>query len=366
MFKVEKLSDKVVLTIYGYVGGYYLEPRNIAGALDEVIRSGYRQCDIHIHTNGGDVFEGNLILNLFRAFKGRIDLYIDGVAASMGAILPLGLPKEQVHIAENGFLMIHPPKSGLFGNRKEFIAAVKLLTSIEKDFKAKLANRLNKTAEEIESGFFDGADHWIDADEAITLGIAGDKFTIDNGAVTYGTAEAATSGVQAVINSYSSLITDSTNQSFPKMKQVNMTLKLKEDAPEPEAVSAINAIQARADEAERKLAVYEQKENDAKKAEAKRLLDAAQAEQRIDAENRPKWEAKFEKDHEGTSELLASIPKRTLAKDVVESPDSKADEALLAMSWSEADKAGRTAEMRAKFPEEYKEKFKAEFGVDPK
>ena len=41
MFKLEKQSDKAVLTIYGYVGGYYLDFRAVNAALEDITKSGF-------------------------------------------------------------------------------------------------------------------------------------------------------------------------------------------------------------------------------------------------------------------------------------------------------------------------------------
>jgi ATP-dependent protease ClpP protease subunit len=365
MFKLEKLRDKAVLTMHGYVGGYYLESRNVSGALDEITNSGYKQLDFHMHTGGGDVFEGNLIYNYLAAFKGTVDIYVDGIAASMGSIMIMSVPSARVHIAENGFLMIHSPSVGVMGTAKDLIEAAKLLRSMEKNFKSKLSERLSKTAEEIDANYFDGANHWIDADEAISLGLVGNKFTAKNGAIAFSKTEAATLGLQSMLNRYVALTEETFIKPKTDMKLVNMKLQLKEDAPEENAVSAIEALEARATAAETELNGFKLKEANAKKAEAVALVDAAIAEQRITAAVRETILAAFDKDFEGQKTILASIPKRTTAKDTV-NPEAQVDEALLKMSWSQADRAGRTAEMKAKYPDEYKAKFKAEFGVDPK
>jgi len=89
MFKVEKLSDKAVLTVYGYVGGYYMDMRAVNSAISDIQESGYKQLDFHMHTYGGSVIDGNLIYNFLAGFSGNVDIYIDGIAASMGSIIML-------------------------------------------------------------------------------------------------------------------------------------------------------------------------------------------------------------------------------------------------------------------------------------
>lgn len=366
MFKVEKGKDKAVVTAYGYVGGYYLDYRNISAALDEISQAGYKQIDIRLHTQGGDVFDGNLIYNFISSFNGTVDIYIDGIAASMGSIIALASPR--VHIAENGFIMIHQPTAGGYGTAKNLIEAAKLLNSLEKNFTAKIAARMGKPADEIRSTYFDGSDHWIDADEAVALKLAVDKFESKNGNLTFTKADAEREGLKAMFGKYTAVLENFNPNQIPEpdMKIVNMKLGLAENATEQEAVTAIEATLGKLQKAEASLKVYQDNEKAARTAEVKSLLDAAQADGKFEATQRSAWESSFEKDHESAKALLASIPKRTSAKDVVEGGKAHVDEKLLTMSWDELDKNGRMLEVKANFPVHYRELFKKQFGKYPK
>lgn len=359
MFILDKQKDRAVLTVYGYVGGYYLDYRNIAAALDDITRSKITQVDFHLHTNGGSVFDGNLIYNFIANFKGTVDIYIDGIAASMGSVIIMA--GNRVHIAENGFIMIHSASGDGSGTAKQLLETAKLLRSIEKNFISKFAEKTGKSADEIRSKYFDGLDHWIDADEAITLGLAVDKFTPRNGTLTFTKADAMKQGLSGIFDKYTAAI--SQTQIETNMSKVTMKLKLTDNAPEEEVVSAIEALELRATKAELENAAYKKQESDAKKAEAIALVDAAITDQRITAAVRETILASFEKDFEGQKAILASIPKRQTAKEAV-NPEAKADEKLLAMSWNEADKAGKLPEMKQKHFDDFKEKYKAEFGTD--
>lgn len=365
MFKVELLKDKAVITAYGYVGGYYLDYRNIGDALSGVSSAGYTQVDLRLHTEGGSVIEGNLIYNFIAAFKGTIDIYIDGIAASMGSILAIA--STRLHIAENGFIMIHSARAGGYGTAKELIAAAKLLNSMEKNFAAKLSERTGKPVEEIISTYFDGTDHWIDADEAVALGIAMDKFEARNGNLKFSKTDAEREGLKGIFGQYTAALNNFETQ-IPEtdMKIVNMKLGLPESASEQEAVTAIEAVLGKLQKAEATLKTYKDNETAAMKAEAKSLLDEAQSGGKFDASARPTWEAQFEKDHESAKAMLASIPKRVTAKEFIEGGNGQADTKLLTMSWDDLDKQGLLLEMKTKFPDHYKELYKKEFGVEPK
>ena len=218
------------------------------------------------------------------------------------------------------------------GTAKDLLATTEMLKSMEKNFKTKLSERLGKTTDQIESDYFDGSEHWIDADEAITLGLVGDKFTAQNGALKFSKAEAETIGLKSMLNRYVALATkENFNQTFIEMKQVNMKLKLKEDAPEPEAVAAIEALETTAANAIRerddaklkeaeatqkltdKLSEIEHRQKSAATAEAKNLIQDAVKDGRLndDAEHKAVgfWEKSFENDFEGAKSALAALPK---------------------------------------------------------
>lgn len=216
MFKLEKLKNKAVLTIYGYVGGYWMDFRAVHAALAEIAKDGYKQLDFHIHTYGGEVFDGNLIINFIEGFKGETDLFVDGVCASMGSIIATAATR--VHIAENGYIMIHSPQGGARGVAKQLIQFAKLLTSIEKNFTDRLVKLTKKPAEEVKA-WFDGTDHWFDADECIALGLAVDKFSAKNDLKLQKT-DAQALGAEAVYNKFTAVLqgTPQKPQSFTNPK----------------------------------------------------------------------------------------------------------------------------------------------------
>ena len=137
--------------------------------------------------------------------------------------------------------------------------------------------------------------------------------------------------IRQLYNSYTALSKETFNQPLSEMKQVNMKLKLKEDAPEPEAVAAIEALETTAanaikerDEAKQKeaeatqkltdkLSEIEQAQKATAAAESKALIDAAVKDGRLndDAEHKAVgfWKKSFESDFEGAKSALAALPK---------------------------------------------------------
>lgn len=153
-----------VLTAYGTIWGgdgtefiYWLSR----------LESSYSDITIRLHTYGGSVFDGNLMCNAVERSPANITIIIDGLAASMGAIFILS--SKVVKIVNNGYVMIHAPSSGSYGNAKDHESSAKLLRMMEQNFIDKLVLRTGKTKAEVTTWL--QSDTWLDAQEAKDLGI---------------------------------------------------------------------------------------------------------------------------------------------------------------------------------------------------
>lgn len=118
---------------------------------------------LHLHMYGGEVFEGNLMYNLIKNSDIPVDVYIDGISASMGTIVMLAA--RRIYMSENAYLMLHSPSGGASGTAKDFENIAKLLRSMEGTFKEVYATRTGKTPEQI-AKYLDG-DNWFSAKEAL-------------------------------------------------------------------------------------------------------------------------------------------------------------------------------------------------------
>ncbi|MBY0244945.1 MAG: Clp protease ClpP [Sphingobacteriaceae bacterium] len=152
----------------GWSYSRFAQELDTAGGSDVLLR---------IHSPGGSVMEGNMIFNAIKNYKGTIHCQIDGMAASMAAIIPLAC--KHITIAENGFMMIHAPSCYINGTSKDFEEQTKLLKSIENQFKSVLKIRTKLSEQEIE-GLMDGGDHWFTSDEALAMGLVDEVISLPN------------------------------------------------------------------------------------------------------------------------------------------------------------------------------------------
>ncbi|SHK69653.1 Clp protease ClpP [Epilithonimonas mollis] len=122
---------------------------------------------IRLHTYGGSVFDGNLMCNAVERSTSNVTIIIDGIAASMGAVFILS--SKNVKIVDNGYLMIHAPSSGSYGNAKDHESSAQLLRFIEDNFTERLITRTGKSRAYVEKWL--EADTWFDAKTALQEGL---------------------------------------------------------------------------------------------------------------------------------------------------------------------------------------------------
>lgn len=93
---------------------------------------------IRINSKGGDVYEGFTIRNLLDAWKGKVSVIIDGVAASTASWIGLGA--DEIKAAKNSQMFVHDAIAFGFGNAAEL---------------TKQAERLNITSDQIAQMYAD-------------------------------------------------------------------------------------------------------------------------------------------------------------------------------------------------------------------
>ncbi|MDR3326918.1 MAG: Clp protease ClpP [Prevotellaceae bacterium] len=151
--------------IYGKieVDSYYCAA-NIVSEIEYYSRQGL-DIVVCIHSNGGNVIEGNMIANAIA--KAGASIRIDGLAASMAAFL---LPyASKVEMVDNGFIMLHEPSFNAGGTASALKKVVKQLESITTDFVLKLMAKTGKPEKEVRK-WLDG-ENWFTASEAKEMGL---------------------------------------------------------------------------------------------------------------------------------------------------------------------------------------------------
>lgn len=125
--------------------------------------------ELHIHSPGGDVMHGFAIYNTMQRLTGKVDIYIDGLAASMASVIAC-LPNATVHMPSNAWMMIHKPWGGMAGDSDEMRDYADFLDRNESMMLTAYMQKTGLSREEI--GALLKAETWMDGAEAVAKGFA--------------------------------------------------------------------------------------------------------------------------------------------------------------------------------------------------
>lgn len=164
--EISASKDKTTdLYIYDVIGWPYIEAQDVINAVPEDIE----EINIHINSPGGSVFEGIAIFNFLKTHKAKKNVFVDGLAASMGSIL--AMVGDEITIYDNAFFMIHDPWVMMSGNADELVKEAEFLRKIEATMAAIYAEKTG--LEEAEILELMHAETWFTGEEAKEKGFAG-------------------------------------------------------------------------------------------------------------------------------------------------------------------------------------------------
>ena len=126
-----KADGRGEVLIYDTIGedfwtGEGVTAKGISAALKTL--GAVSEIDLRINSNGGDVFQGNAIYSALNAHPAKINVHIDGIAASMASII--AMVGDTVSMSENALFMIHEPRGVARGTSEDMLATASLLDQI--------------------------------------------------------------------------------------------------------------------------------------------------------------------------------------------------------------------------------------------
>lgn len=268
----KRIKSMSAIKLYGNISEW-----NANNAAEFIARlqeasKGAKRIQIHTHCYGGSVIEGNMIYNAIKNSKVPVDIYIDGIAASMAAILITAADK--VYMSENAFIMVHAPAGGNVtrGTADEYLKAAKALQAMEKMAVKAFMARTGKEEDYIKA-WMEG-DNWFSAEEALTEGLI-DEIT-DKVAVniqTLSRPDIVTSSVEGIYDLYNASLSIHEHKNEMDKKSIIARFSLSgvtENSTDAEVEAALDA-KFTAEKTARETAEKKVKEQTA--AEIKAVLD---------------------------------------------------------------------------------------------
>ena len=161
-----KARGVVDLMLYGDIGAWGITANQFARDLKAL--GDVSQINLHIHSPGGDVFEGMAMYNLLKAHPARIEGFVDGLAASMGSVILMAC--DTISMPENAMIMVHKPWGIQGGDAEDLRRYADLLDKVEDSLVMAYVAKTGKTADEIHALLKD--ETWMNGTEAVVAGFA--------------------------------------------------------------------------------------------------------------------------------------------------------------------------------------------------
>ncbi len=328
------------------------------------------ECDriaLFWHCPGGSTYAGTACYNTIKNCKVPVDVYVVGVAASMGAYAIMGATKR--YISKYGRMMLHEGKFNAGGTSDELRHNADEVDAANKNMVQMTMSCTGMTEAEVKAKFFNGQDNWVDADEAVSLGLADDIFDKNEAKAKNGPV-----GVYAMLTDDQQSLLTKKNKIMPDFKpakEVLAAVGLNEGATETEYNMAVLAmaksnndltLQAKRDKAE------------AITKEVNALLTQAVAESKITPKFQGVLAVQYAENPEGLKAVLAEMmPYQSIASALnTQSPQRGGQTtykpevvALMAQGWDKLHKEGGLANLRATDPTAFNELYKTKYGYYP-
>lgn len=177
-------------------------PAGIRDSLKEM--GNIKNLTLRINSYGGSVFAGNAIINIIDAYKRKaqcsVEVYVDGIAASMGSNIAMVADKGKLFMPSNAMMMLHKPIIGAYGNSDDLEKAIEILDAAEVTAIKNYMRHFTGTEDELRQLLAD--ETWLTAEEALSYGLCDEviesvKVAASAKSIKYGTVDFAKENIPA-------------------------------------------------------------------------------------------------------------------------------------------------------------------------
>ncbi|MFS1513635.1 head maturation protease, ClpP-related [Chengkuizengella sp. SCS-71B] len=160
------------IQIYGEITSYKWDESDTTAKSfkEDLDRLGdIKTLNIYMNSPGGSVYEGNAIYNILKRHKAKINIHIDGIAASIASVIAMA--GDTIFMPENTMMMIHNPWTFAMGNASDLR---KEADDLDKAQESMMISYLAKAGEKLEKDklirMLD-AETWLSAKECVEYGL---------------------------------------------------------------------------------------------------------------------------------------------------------------------------------------------------
>jgi ATP-dependent Clp endopeptidase proteolytic subunit ClpP len=331
--------------------------------------------NLKVNSKGGDVYEGIAMFNTVKNAACDIDIYIEGIAASM--MSAVALAGRKTYISKYGRIMTHKPSGFAGGNADELRRVANEIDNCEKDITAIMSAKLGITGDEVSAKYLNGKDNFFRADEALALGLVDGIYDGEEVAIPDG---ASADSVYALFQTrFEAALHTTTEDKKPTiMKQISMAvwasvcanMGITDSVDDAAFGAAVKKLQEKAtmyDTVKASLNDKTKELADLQKAavgsKVTALLDTASAGKKITAELKANLAVDYADNPDGLEKLLKNMPAYHPITDALHTGDVPKE--FEGKNWDELMEAGKIGQIKATMPTFYKQLYKSTFGTEP-
>lgn len=122
--------------------------------------------DININSGGGDVFSGSAIYSAIRAYKGKVNIHVTGIAASAASVVAMAAHSDASPTAQ---IMIHKVSTTQSGNSGDMEKAAEILKQADRSIAAAYVEKTGM--EEADALQLMEEETWLTAEDAVAYGL---------------------------------------------------------------------------------------------------------------------------------------------------------------------------------------------------
>ncbi len=122
--------------------------------------------NVYINSPGGDVFAGQAIYSMLKRHKATINVYVDGLAASIASLIAMA--GDKVIMPANAMMMVHNPWTFAVGNANDFRKLADDMDKIRDSMVVAYESRSALTTDEIIELL--DAETWLSAEDCLEYG----------------------------------------------------------------------------------------------------------------------------------------------------------------------------------------------------
>lgn len=356
-----KGDGKSIIMLYGEVGeGRSVDSNRVVSELFALENQGCK-IEVRINSQGGDVFSGMAIYNALRNSKGDITIFIDGVAASIAAIIALcGKP---LYMSPYAKLMLHNVSGGTYGNASELRQMADQMEELQNNLATMIAGRLGMEAENVAKKYFDGQDHWMKASEAMDMKLVDGIYDMDE----VSNPPTTTEGIYNYFNNRFDFKPQN-NEEMALIDEIKTIPSFEDKADSSAVLAHIKELENKAAKVailEKTVNTYKNELEKARKEQDDALINEAVKAGKIGNEQVETFKNLLKSDRENTIKLIGGMKGRASnrATDFI-NPDTPSGGSFANKTWDEIDKANNLAQLKNQNLALFKNLYKQKFGVD--